>query len=96
MRDLATGEDLTDVIEGTAGGVAWSADSSVLFYTVLDDAMRPWQLLRHLIGTDPADDVLAYQEDDERFFIDVDASLMSLYCSSEMRNRASECSVKVF
>ena len=74
VRDLVTGTDLDDVIEGTAGGVAWSADSSVLFYTVLDEAMRPWQLMRHVLGTDPADDVLVHQEDDERFYIGVSTS----------------------
>ena len=74
VRDVATGEDLHDVIAGTAGGVAWSADATVLFYTVLDDAMRPWQLMRHVIGSDPADDELVLQEDDERFYIGVSTS----------------------
>lgn len=74
VRDLATAEDMAEAIQGTAGGVAWSSDSNVLFYTVLDDAMRPWQLMRHVIGTDPTDDVLVFQEDDERFYIGVATS----------------------
>ncbi len=69
VRDVRTGTDLPDVIEETAGGVAWSSDGTVLFYVVHDDAMRPYQLFRHVMGTDSTDDVLVYQEDDERFYI---------------------------
>jgi oligopeptidase B len=48
-------------------GLAWSADSTVVFYTRLDEAMRPHQLWRHRLGTDPALDVLVYEEADRRF-----------------------------
>ena len=74
VRDLASGTDLDDRIEGTYYGTAWSADSEWLFYTVTDDAMRPHQIWRHRVGTAQADDVLVLQEDDERFFLDVDLS----------------------
>ena len=74
VRDLATGRDLEEVITGTAAGVAWSADASTLFYTVLDDAMRPWQLYRHVLGTSPGTDVLVHQETDERFYSGVSMS----------------------
>ena len=74
VRDLTTGQDLGDVIAETAAGVAWSADASTLIYTVLDDAMRPWQLYRHSLGTDSVSDVLMLQEDDERFYVGVSVS----------------------
>ena len=35
--------------------------------------MRPYQVWRHTLGTPAADDVLVFQEDDERFFVGVDA-----------------------
>src|SRR3954471_17549248 len=71
FRDLRTGDDLPDVIEGTYYGTAWAADSRTIFYTRPDDAMRPHQLWRHVLGTPAADDVLVHQEDDERFFVSV-------------------------
>jgi oligopeptidase B len=71
FRDLATGEDLPDVVEDTYYGLAWSADSSTVFYTKVDDAMRPHQLWRHRIGTPTDDDVLIFQEDDDRFWLGV-------------------------
>ena len=71
FRDLGTGEDLPDVVEDTYYGLAWSADSSTVFYTKVDDAMRPHQLWRHRIGTPTDDDGLVFQEDDDRFWLGV-------------------------
>ena len=74
FRDLASGDDLPDEIPRTYYGGAWSKDSSTFFYTRPDDAMRPHQLWRHRVGTDASADVLVFQEDDERFFLDIDSS----------------------
>jgi oligopeptidase B len=68
FRDLRTGDDLPDVIEGTYYGTAWAADSRTFFYTRPDSAMRPFQVWRHVLGTPASEDVLVRQEDDERFF----------------------------
>ena len=51
FRDLRTGTDLPDRIPRTYYGGAWSADSQWFFYTVHDQAYRPFQLWRHRIGT---------------------------------------------
>jgi oligopeptidase B len=40
----------------------------------VDDAMRPFQVWRHELGTDPGTDALVYQEDDPEFFVSVDRS----------------------
>ncbi len=74
FRDLATGKDLDDVVADTAGSVAWSADGTVLFYTVLDDNHRPYAVRRHTLGTPQADDVEVYREDDPGFFVGVGMS----------------------
>ncbi len=71
FRDLSTGVELDDVIEGTYYGTAWGGDGATFFYVRPDDAMRPYQLWRHRLGTPSADDVLVYTEDDERFFLGV-------------------------
>ncbi len=74
FRDLDTQRDLEDEIPGTYYGCAWSKDSGTLFYTRPDDAMRPFQMWRHVLGTSPNTDVLVFQEDDDRFFLDLDTS----------------------
>ena len=71
FRDLETGEDLPDELPDTYYGTAWAADSATFFYVRPDAAMRPYQLWRHRLGTPPADDVLVFAEDDERFFLAV-------------------------
>ena len=71
LRDLGTGDDLPDQVPDTYYGVAWAGDNSTVFYTKVDDAMRPFQLWRHAVGTPADDDVLVHQEDDERFFLGV-------------------------
>jgi len=71
VRDLATGADHPDEVPDTYYGVAWAADNATLFYVKVDEAMRPWQLWRHRLGTPVADDVLIHQEEDDRFFLHV-------------------------
>jgi oligopeptidase B len=61
------GDRATEQVPDTSYGLAWSKDCSIVFYVRMDDAMRPHQLWRHRLGTDPAGDVLVYQEDDRRF-----------------------------
>jgi oligopeptidase B len=75
FRDLSTGEDLPDELEGTTwGGTAWSADGRTLFYVTPDEQMRPSCVWRHRLGTAQSDDVKVYEELDERFYVYIDLS----------------------
>lgn len=71
VRDLATGLDLDDRLTGCAAGSAWATDNRTFFYLRLDEAHRPHQVWRHELGTDQADDVLVFEEADERFWCGV-------------------------
>ena len=73
IRDLRTGDDLTDVIPETTYGSAWAGDHTV-FYVRMDDAMRPHQVWRHEVGTPTEDDVLVFEDPDERFYVGVGLS----------------------
>ena len=74
FRDLVTGEDSPEVITDVAPGSAWAADSATVFYTTLDDVMRPYRLWRHVVGTSQADDTMVFEEPDERFYVGVGTS----------------------
>ncbi len=76
VRDLATGTDLPDELTDTSswGGVAWSGDGQWLLYARSDEAMRPYQIWRHRLGTPVADDELVIEELDNRFFLGVSLS----------------------
>ncbi|HEY3941405.1 MAG TPA: S9 family peptidase [Acidimicrobiales bacterium] len=58
-----------EVVADTSYGLAWADDNRTVFYTRMDDAMRPYQLWRHRLGHQPDDDVLVLEERDERFVL---------------------------
>jgi oligopeptidase B len=74
VRNLADGTDHADIIAGVYYGSAWAMDNQTFFYVCPDEAMRPWQVWRHVLGTDAASDRLVYQEDDPRFFLGLELS----------------------
>ena len=71
VRPLAGQAPLEDVLEDVYYGFAWAGDSRHFFYTRVDEAMRPWQLWRHEIGTPGDRDVLVLQEDDAQYNVSV-------------------------
>jgi oligopeptidase B len=71
IKDLVTGETTADEIPDTFYGPAWSLHGSALFYTTVDEAWRPYRVWRHRVGTLAADDVLVYEEADEKFRVGV-------------------------
>ncbi|HHG91313.1 MAG TPA: S9 family peptidase [Devosia sp.] len=75
VRDLKSGRDLEDIIEKSAGGAVWSADSKSLYYTELDENHRPFRVRRHAIGTGQSEDEIIYEEKDSGFFVGVDKTL---------------------
>ena len=73
IRDLSTGNELVDVITDTTwGGCAWSHDATAVFYVKPDEAMRPYQVWRHRLGTEQAQDQLVFEDLDERYFVSVE------------------------
>jgi oligopeptidase B len=68
IRDLETGEMLSDEIPVTTGRASWANDSKTLFYTKKDDeTLRSSAIFRHKLGTDTSGDVPVYEETDETF-----------------------------
>jgi oligopeptidase B len=68
LKNLTTGEMLPDVLPNVTENLAWANDNKTLFYGKQDETtLRQYQIYRHVIGTDPAEDQLVYQEDDETF-----------------------------
>lgn len=67
VKDLRTGQLLPDAIPGVYYGVEWANDNGHLYYTVLNEAKRPFKAFRHTLGTPPDRDVLIHHEADDRF-----------------------------
>ncbi|MDI7861310.1 S9 family peptidase [Rhizobiaceae bacterium n13] len=76
VRDLATGEDLDDVIENSGGGGVWAPDGKSFFYTLQDENHRPSKIFHHILGQPQSSDRLVYEEKDPGFFMGVGGSLL--------------------
>jgi oligopeptidase B len=75
FKDLATGAMLPDVIENADPSIAWTADSkSVLYLEKHPETLLGYRVRRHVLGTDPAQDALVYEQEDESFYTGVGIS----------------------
>ncbi len=74
LKDLETGSLLEDKIEGVFYGLAFSPDSSTVFYTVVDETWRPHQIRAHKIGSSAAEDAVIFQEDDPGMWLGFELS----------------------
>ena len=74
VKDIETGEVIDESVTDTGYGAVWSLDGQHLFYTRLDESWRPHQVWRHEVGTAAEDDVLVFNEPDERFWVGVGSS----------------------
>lgn len=69
FRDLETGKDRNVEIKDV-GSATW-ANETTLFYSRVDENHRPSKVFKHTLGSDPAEDVLIYEESDPRFYCGV-------------------------
>ena len=69
FKDLGSRRLLDERIEGTSGSLVWAGDGRTIFYTLLDENLRPSKVMRHTIGADPKDDALVHEEANPRFFV---------------------------
>jgi len=79
VRNLETGEDLSDVLENTSGGGVWAPDGKSFFYTLQDENHRPSKIYHHILGTPQSQDRLVHEEEDAGFFMGVGGSLLDDY-----------------
>ena len=75
IKDLTTRALLPERISNTYGnvyshqGVEWTCDGTSFFYVTRDAALRPYRIYRHVLGTEPTQDTLLYEEKDETYFL---------------------------
>ena len=68
VKNLETGETLSDKIENTTGGATWANDNKTLFYTVKDpQTLRSYRIYKHKLGTPQSEDELVFEETDETY-----------------------------
>lgn len=68
VKNLETGEELTDRVPGITGNAEWAADGKTLFYSKRHpETLRSYQIWKHKLGTDAGEDVLVFEEKDETY-----------------------------
>ena len=86
VKDLNTGYLLADEIPNTYYSAEWANDNQTIFYTVLDEAKRPYKLYRHQLGSPPEAGVLIYHEKDDSFFLSIRKTRSKAYLLVELEN----------
>ncbi|MFA6360781.1 MAG: S9 family peptidase, partial [Dysgonamonadaceae bacterium] len=64
IKDLASGEDVGFRVDG-ATSVAWANDNKTLFFGVIDETLRSYQIRRQML--DAEESQLVYEEEDAKF-----------------------------
>lgn len=81
FKDLTTGTVYPETIANADGRfIAWAADNKTFFYVKKDvKTLLGYQVYRHVLGTDPSQDVLVYEEKDNTFSVQVKRSRSDKY-----------------
>lgn len=90
FKNLDTGAILPDTIENTTGSATWAADNKTIFYTRKDDALRPFQIYKHVLGTNPSEDTLIFHEKDETYNVGVHKTKSREYIMISSHNTVSD------
>lgn len=68
IKNLVTGEILSDELKDTTGNVVWANDNRTIFYSVQDPkTLRSSKIYKHILGTSQKEDLLVFEEHDETF-----------------------------
>ena len=68
VRDLKTGNNLSDHLHDTDGNIVWLVDGSGFFYVKLDNNGRARSVMLHSLGTAQDKDVLVYEAPEKSGF----------------------------
>jgi len=79
FKNLQTGAFSNEIIPNTSGSYAWSNDNKSVYYIVNDQTVRPYKLMKHIVGNDPAKDEEIYTEKDSTFSLNLTASKNNRY-----------------
>ena len=91
IKDLQTGKVLDDAIPGTAGYGVWADDNRSFFYIENDpETLLSTRVKKHVVGTDPKDDVLVYEEQDDTFYMGIGRTRDDKYITIGMSSTVSD------
>ena len=78
FKDLKKDKILLDKIEHCFASMVWAEDNKTVFYTVMDETLRPYRVYRHKLESKTEDDII-FEEEDGRFWVSLSASISKKY-----------------
>lgn len=79
IRDLGTGTDIPEICLDHVQDVAWGNDNETIFYTVCNEALRPYRVMRMQLSKGESSAQCIYQEEDELFIVSLHKSRSNAY-----------------
>ena len=79
IKNLVSGEFLSDNISNSSGEIAWANDNNTIFYTIKDETLRPCKVFKHVLNTSSENDKLIFIEQDEMYNVSVFKTKSSSY-----------------
>ena len=68
VKNLATDEIYPESIPNTSGNMAWGNDNKTIFYSVKDETLRPYKIVRHKLEEAYEKDEAVFEENDPTFY----------------------------
>ncbi|MDB3955390.1 prolyl oligopeptidase family serine peptidase [Alphaproteobacteria bacterium] len=72
IRQISNNKLVSSKINDTSGNIIFSLDDKYIFYSKLDNNHRPKTIFRHEIGTPIKNDILIFEEKNDRFTVGID------------------------
>ncbi len=66
FKNLETGEVLSEKIENTTGRAEWANDNRTVFYSQKDVTLRPYRILKYVLGAD-REPIIVFEEKDATY-----------------------------
>jgi len=74
IRNISSGQLVTEKIADTSGDIAFSLDDKYIFYSKLDKHHRPKKIFKHKLGSSVNQDDLIFEEKSEAFTVSISLS----------------------
>lgn len=71
IMNLQTNEFITEEINNTYGNIEWTNDSKYIYYSVLNNSLRPFKIYKHKINSSLNSDLLIYHERDNAYSVNI-------------------------
>jgi oligopeptidase B len=91
VKDLATGQTLSDTVENVEPDLVWADDSKTIFYVEKDPVtLLSTRIKAHLLGTPSTADRLVFEEKDTSFYIRLSRTRSDKYICIKEKSTVSD------